>query len=138
MEAVSPGGVGNHSRRDSKSNIPSTEIKKNKRKFNKSMNVGNNIKNDNKGMYALDAIELTHAEMIQDLKWRRGMYTGTDYVTMYTGVMWPYMEHQELCTEAMQMQINQINKRRQMTYAEAVQMQCMKESQGKTSGVQHQ
>ena len=56
MEAESPGGVGNHSRRESIWNLPNTEIKKNKRKFNKAMKVGNSIKNDNKGMYALDVI----------------------------------------------------------------------------------
>ena len=65
MAAESPGGVGNHSRRESIWNIPNTEIKKNKRKFNKAMKVGNSIKNDNKGMYALDVIELTYAEVVQ-------------------------------------------------------------------------
>ena len=50
--------------------MPSTEIKRNRRKFNKVMKVGNSIKKENKGMYALDAIELSHAEMIQDMKWR--------------------------------------------------------------------
>ena len=64
MEAVSP-GVGNHSRRESTWNIPNTEIKKNKRKFNKAMKVGNSIKKDNKGMYALDVIELTYVEVVQ-------------------------------------------------------------------------
>ena len=65
MEAVSPGGVGNHSRRESIWNIPNTEIKKNKRKFNKAMRVGNNIKKDKKGMYALDVIKLTYAEVVK-------------------------------------------------------------------------
>ena len=65
MEAVSPGGVGNHSRRESTWNIPSTEIKRNKREFNRVMKVGNNIKKENKGMYALDAIKLSYAEAVQ-------------------------------------------------------------------------
>ena len=91
------------------------------------MKVGNNIENNNKGMYALDTIELTHAEVIQNMRWRQGMYTE---------VMRPNKGHQMMCTEAMQMQINQIYNWRQMTYAEAVQMQCVKESRGKTSGVQ--
>ena len=103
MEAVSPGGVGNHSRRESTWNIPSTEIKRNRRKFSKIMKVGNNIKKESKGMYALDAIELSHAEMIQDVKWRRCMWNGADYETMYAGVIWPYREHQEVCAEAMQL-----------------------------------
>ena len=65
MAAESPGGVGNYSLRESIWNIPNTEIKENKRKFNKAMRAGNGIKRDNRGMYALDVIELTYADVVQ-------------------------------------------------------------------------
>ena len=101
MAAELPGGVGNHSRRESIWNIPNTEIKKNKRKFNKAMKVGNSIKNDNKGMYALDIIELTYAEVVQLTKWRQGTYAG----------MVQYMEEPQGKTSGMQM--NQMTEEKQ-------------------------
>ena len=64
MEAFSP-GVGNHSRRENTWNTPSTERKRYNREFNRVMKVGNNIKKENKGMYALDEIKLSYAETVQ-------------------------------------------------------------------------
>ena len=54
MAEESPGGGGHCSLEERMWNIPKTEIRKNKKKFNRAMKVGNDIKRDNKGMYAMD------------------------------------------------------------------------------------
>ena len=64
MEAFSP-GVGNHSRKEKTGNNPNTERKKQNREFNRVMKVGRNIKKENKGMYALDEIKISYAEIVR-------------------------------------------------------------------------